>query len=385
MTAGSGSSPRGRGTRRAGHGLAQESRFIPARAGNTCDRWPAGPSAPVHPRAGGEHSAVTDRATRRSGSSPRGRGTPRHLDADRAVHRFIPARAGNTAARTSAHLSPPVHPRAGGEHPLPCGPRRSAAGSSPRGRGTQINRLGDTSFPRFIPARAGNTIRQVARSLLRTVHPRAGGEHQPSATRYAPQVGSSPRGRGTPVRRGSRCGRGRFIPARAGNTRRPWSVSPSRPVHPRAGGEHDGPLVEAIEAYGSSPRGRGTPRDARSRDWRGRFIPARAGNTGTRQSWSGSASVHPRAGGEHAAFASESDAGAGSSPRGRGTPIVGQRVPNLHRFIPARAGNTGRGPRVGAAPPVHPRAGGEHTGSGTRRDAGSGSSPRGRGTQEVRR
>ena len=53
---------------------------------------------------------------------------------------------------------------------------------------------------RFIPARAGNTLPIPRRATVRTVHPRAGGEHPDFPNVFIAQTGSSPRGRGTPLR-----------------------------------------------------------------------------------------------------------------------------------------------------------------------------------------
>ena len=50
-------------------------------------------------------------------------------------------------------------------------------GSSPRERGTRITDRVDISVSRFIPARAGNTANAAECRRLRTVHPRASGEH----------------------------------------------------------------------------------------------------------------------------------------------------------------------------------------------------------------
>ena len=75
------------------------------------------------------------------------------------------------------------------------------------------------------------------------------------------------------------CAVSRFIPARAGNTLRVLLMLLSGPVHPRAGGEHSNTNVDGDTITGSSPRGRGTHRGAGARIRQGRFIPARAGNT----------------------------------------------------------------------------------------------------------
>ena len=274
------------------------------------------------------------------GSSPRGRGTRlngRRLDGSR---RFIPARAGNTSARSSSTSTRAVHPRAGGEHEDITDYSVVQVGSSPRGRGTPRSAGTSAHTPRFIPARAGNTIGVAWFGSAMTVHPRAGGEHRPSAVRTNTACGSSPRGRGTRLDLRPLRHEFRFIPARAGNTDGRSHPRRSTAVHPRAGGEHIASSAAMTPAAGSSPRGRGTP------------------GVSTRRMSSNA--VHPRAGGEHGTAAFAHDGLAGSSPRGRGTLWWASPTGRATRFIPARAGNTpdpGNGPHPSA---VHPRAGGEH-------------------------
>ena len=70
---------------------------------------------------------------------------------------------------------------------------------------------------RFIPARAGNSIKTAISAALRTVHPRACGELKPSVLRAMADSGSFPRVRGTRTAVPAPCAYGRFIPARAGN------------------------------------------------------------------------------------------------------------------------------------------------------------------------
>ena len=87
-----------------------------------------------------------------SGSSPRGRGKPEVWSKGSLRWRLIPARAGKTRGRKPAGRGGRAHPRAGGENvvrrPLRCYP----PGSSPRGRGKQI-REGDAEAGRgLIPA-----------------------------------------------------------------------------------------------------------------------------------------------------------------------------------------------------------------------------------------
>ena len=356
----SGSSPRGRGTRSGRCRATGGHRFIPARAGNTWMMIPMSLLMAVHPRAGGEHDDARVSLAGFRGSSPRGRGTPRFTSLHLANSRFIPARAGNTVPAASPPASFTVHPRAGGEHVamIPCG--AVAYGSSPRGRGTLMPRPRQPADGRFIPARAGNTRSRLLRASISAVHPRAGGEHLRQVGDRTRKCGSSPRGRGTPNASTGNSTEDRFIPARAGNTRHRRHSGPCPPVHPRAGGEHLSLTGGQVPSTGSSPRGRGTPRRLLEEHPVLRFIPARAGNTGALTGVRFTSSVHPRAGGEHFARQSACLAQYGSSPRGRGTPVALEVEVVLARFIPARAGNTTTRRPARAPSPVHPRAGGEH-------------------------
>ena len=376
----SGSSPRGRGTPLRDPLVGAADRFIPARAGNTPCAPASGARRSVHPRAGGEHEAAICVPNAIAGSSPRGRGTRLGLIACAALGRFIPARAGNTSRRPSPMRAAPVHPRAGGEHVGRDCLAHRAVGSSPRGRGTRAPVAGCLASDRFIPARAGNTITRASRAAFNPVHPRAGGEHASTINLSTVFDGSSPRGRGT-----QRLDEGvlpelRFIPARAGNTPRRGGRRTATAVHPRAGGEHEYDTGAAGAWDGSSPRGRGTPRGAGAVRAVRRFIPARAGNTGTDGTDPAGSSVHPRAGGEHFIESEHFNLDYGSSPRGRGTLRRDVRRAVRRRFIPARAGNTRRGCRPSGRRPVHPRAGGEHIRRFAINRSVCGSSPRGRGT-----
>ena len=275
-------------------------RFIPAPAGNTAHQRHGGHGHPVHPRACGEHSYVMFTPAAIAGSSPRLRGTRVWFSSPIAVRRFIPTPAGNTSLVFLANRRAPVHPRACGEHQpdIFVLPRRT--GSSPRLRGTPgVIRLAP-GVNRFIPAPAGNTRPTGGCPARSTVHPRACGEHRYSAGMVGSLAGSSPRLRGTRQRICAKhdcvavhpraCGehkrtgkpmklyagssprlrgtRGheyaeqrlrRFIPAPAGNTHSMRWAKRLQPVHPRACGEH--PLRARLiwSIVGSSPRLRGTP------------------------------------------------------------------------------------------------------------------------------
>ena len=175
------------------------------------------------------------------------------------------------------------------------------------------------------------------------VHPRSRGEHRNNAVYRASGIGSSPLARGTPAAMLGPSTTGRFIPARAGNTgyQKLWHAGQT--VHPRSRGE-------TRETLHGDPEF-------------GRFIPARAGNTDGECRTRKHRPVHPRSRGE--------------------TRDTCRGCRNRDRFIPARAGNTGAALVGGAALPVHPRSRGEHTLlPGSARHL-IGSSPLARGTLKI--
>ncbi len=172
-----GSSPRMRGTHGRGRGRRGAARFIPAHAGNTPTAAQGQAAGAVHPRACGEHSTSNGIAESAAGSSPRMRGTRAGRRGPPLEQRFIPAHAGNTWAPRPACSGIPVHPRACGEHAGRRYVQDRLAGSSPRMRGTLSSSAFPTDQPRFIPAHAGNTRDARRGTDAQTVHPRACGEH----------------------------------------------------------------------------------------------------------------------------------------------------------------------------------------------------------------
>ena len=248
-----------RGTLRIRRRPCAENRFIPAHAGNTRARAGRRARCPVHPRACGEHDCGAWVRGATTGSSPRMRGTLGIHQRSGNKPRFIPAHAGNTGLRSIGRPGLAVHPRACGEH-----------------LSQELRIKGQL---RFIPAHAGNTPVAEVESDSASVHPRACGEHTSRRIRSRRINGSSPRMRGTRRinhRRPLIC---RFIPAHAGNTAStpaPWRISA---VHPRACGEHGRLMSGADTDDGSSPRMRGTPLRRRELHAPDRFIPAHAGNT----------------------------------------------------------------------------------------------------------
>ena len=201
--------------------------------------------------------------------------------------------------------SPPTcrrraHPRAGGENGMSGASSLAPVGSSPRGRGKRRSRRQGRNLRGLIPARAGKTHNFSSRWSWWGAHPRAGGENSPEIPVSLASPGSSPRGRGKQRPNEGLFGCLGLIPARAGKTPRRRSLIVRSPAHPRAGGENLGDLEAIGGEQGSSPRGRGKPRDVLPRLGRAGLIPARAGKTGAERMSSGRSRAHPRAGGENA-------------------------------------------------------------------------------------
>ena len=252
----------------------------------------------------------------------------------------------------------------------------------PRGRGEHRGgRRPRRPQPRFIPADAGNTLATASKCRPTPVHPRGRGEHRALFAWLWSWRGSSPRTRGTLRRLDSVRDFERFIPADAGNTSLARLRRVSRPVHPRGRGEHRLHGETAGAGAGSSPRTRGTRDVDAGRFLLLRFIPADAGNTIVNGFAPQIVPVHPRGRGEHCHYGNPVTVRVGSSPRTRGTRPAAPQPALSTRFIPADAGNTSSQPLARAADPVHPRGRGEHWNGSAWAAAFDGSSPRTRGTR----
>ncbi len=267
-------------------------------------------------------------------------GTELQFRPDGQRERFIPASAGNTRLVAGRTMTSAVHPRVRGEHVFRGYVPKGRVGSSPRPRGTPMRRKPAGERGRFIPASAGNTRGQPDRG--------------------ARSPGSSPRPRGTPLRSASRRSAPRFIPASAGNTSKHCPLFSRRPVHPRVRGEHVLNAHRQLRQSGSSPRPRGTRSFGVDKPRVHRFIPASAGNTRSASATAPQSPVHPRVRGEHFRIGRDTVTGDGSSPRPRGTQATQAAWHDPVRFIPASAGNTNRRTIISSSESVHPRVRGEH-------------------------
>ncbi len=159
--------------------------------------------APPHPEAG---------------SSPRMRGTHRFDSVGHYPAGIIPAYAGNTSTSSMVTVRPPDHPRVCGEHSGVSAPSAVRAGSSPRMRGTQLDKADIPYRIGIIPAYAGNTMGPSPVMTDWRDHPHVCGEHWSRLRCCRLSWGSSPRMRGTLLTGMIRLSSLGIIPAYAGNT-----------------------------------------------------------------------------------------------------------------------------------------------------------------------
>ena len=130
-----------------------------------------------HPRVCGEHLPTASVFHPLTGSSPRMRGTPWWSTDHMARLGIIPAYAGNTQYPTGISRNKGDHPRVCGEHPYRIIPIPEDMGSSPRMRGTLVVPV-VYHVPRgIIPAYAGNTDHGRSTASNPWDHPRVCGEH----------------------------------------------------------------------------------------------------------------------------------------------------------------------------------------------------------------
>ena len=131
-------------------------------------------------------------------------------------------------------------------------------------------------------------------------------------------------------------------------------------AHPRVGGENSPLHLTPSEVQGSSPRGRGKPVLLAAWCQTRRLIPAWAGKTHSFIRKADASAAHPRVGGENVNKLTVAGGAKGSSPRGRGKRLEPARRRRVPRLIPAWAGKTEMIEAFTACPPAHPRVGGEN-------------------------
>ena len=193
-------------------------RFIPACAGNSLQTILISLVRSVHPRLRGELFPFHSATYVQPGSSPLARGTRPQKGPSVEVSRFIPACAGNSQERYAEYRYKPVHPRLRGELKTVVNMPSTTIGSSPLARGTHVPSAMIISRARFIPACAGNSKMKTYEIPLNSVHPRLRGELRYVHYSALCLSGSSPLARGTPRLQTAPGLWIRFIPACAGNS-----------------------------------------------------------------------------------------------------------------------------------------------------------------------
>ena len=213
------------------------------------------------------------------GLSPRGRGKPRIPRRPIGRRGSIPAWAGETCVRLPAGLTDEVYPRVGGGNECLEKSGYSLFGLSPRGRGKPGAVAIIANFAWSIPAWAGETTKPLTALQGLRVYPRVGGGNVSASPLLLRLLGLSPRGRGKRHIWLLSGGGSGSIPAWAGETR---VIAPLRYmclVYPRVGGGNAMALSDARKFGGLSPRGRGKPGTGVAAVKSCRSIPAWAGET----------------------------------------------------------------------------------------------------------
>ena len=252
-------------------------------------------------------------------------------------------------------------------------------GSSPRMRGKPVARQYPIGRGRIIPAHAGQTNRPRGIRGQGADHPRACGANSSARRISGASHGSSPRMRGKRVRVLLELGVNRIIPAHAGQTIAPRYQQTMCPDHPRACGANRQKKLPTPRQNGSSPRMRGKRRLLFVFHCFLRIIPAHAGQTRFSPRAAGHTSDHPRACGANGVDALWDKLKDGSSPRMRGKPVRCVVDIVVLRIIPAHAGQTPCDERERRSRTDHPRACGANNDFPSNDSDPEGSSPRMRG------
>ena len=334
----------------------------------------------VYPRWRGEHPRCNGEGLMETGLSPLARGTPYLFRTWLHRSRFIPAGAGNTVIKQLSSNMKAVYPRWRGEHFKNTNNKSIINGLSPLARGTPDLIVQFCDFLRFIPAGAGNTAARSIHGKPTAVYPRWRGEHLGGSVEISNSSGLSPLARGTRAIASVQAIPERFIPAGAGNTKMVRFTSGLGAVYPRWRGEHRRQAGQKLAIVGLSPLARGTLQKIEASQSILRFIPAGAGNTAPVSKPPRYISVYPRWRGEHLPAIPMAPLRTGLSPLARGTPLILYSCLNMRRFIPAGAGNTKCLISEFWKKSVYPRWRGEHANMLADQLRTAGLSPLARGT-----
>ena len=294
--------------------------------------------------------SIDDALDKIQGSSPRVRGSLEERAIRVRDIGIIPAGAGLTFRFKACRTMCGDHPRGCGAHLSQKANAAQQQGSSPRVRGSRRHLLLRWVEVGIIPAGAGLTSQSKHHAARNRDHPRGCGAHAGINKRYQSITGSSPRVRGSRKEVERFLLKNGIIPAGAGLT--PWmslSISRTRD-HPRGCGAHWHWRYLATGWQGSSPRVRGSQRESPREDRARGIIPAGAGLTRSVQGPCCRARDHPRGCGAHSRGEKDPAGGEGSSPRVRGSRCRTSWFALPRGIIPAGAGLTLKNPNICAIP-----------------------------------
>ena len=236
-----GSSPRVRGKLLRQIRTINDTRIIPASAGQTWRTRTPPPRRSDHPRECGANSAVDCATAAALGSSPRVRGKRALVRAAVfCVRGSSPRVRGKLASSFAMIFTYRIIPASAGQTGHGHGTDQSQSGSSPRVRGKLRDSRCRVLAARIIPASAGQTKPRSDAANHSADHPRECGANTAVSSSCAPHEGSSPRVRGKHFRVGVLRRIARIIPASAGQTSAVFHSIGARPDHPRECGANSG-------------------------------------------------------------------------------------------------------------------------------------------------
>ena len=199
-------------------------RSIPACAGEPPRVFAVWTLTAVYPRVCGGTAAGSGRPAMLNGLSPRVRGNLLTVSISDLYERSIPACAGEPVLRSVSAIPSKVYPRVCGGTPATSAPGNDRRGLSPRVRGNPMNSNLCVAVHRSIPACAGEPQMPAARPRAAGVYPRVcGGTKGPTRGRLHFH-GSIPACAGEPTNRQSRISESSVYPRVCGGTITFWPV-----------------------------------------------------------------------------------------------------------------------------------------------------------------
>ena len=232
---------------------------------------------------------------------------------------------------------------------------------------------------RITPAHAGKTHSSSVQMLPHSDHPRACGENNYTLCEAMDASGSPPRMRGKHSFLSRIPPEMRITPAHAGKTVMIYLLCVRRTDHPRACGENGKRRIVQHHTPGSPPRMRGKQSFRRATHLSHRITPAHAGKTHDELVPQSLCADHPRACGENPERRFTMKRIHGSPPRMRGKLTTRGLSATEVRITPAHAGKTGNHGAIRHGEADHPRACGENVFRQAFGSCPNGSPPRMRG------